>query len=99
MVRYWGVRMLAITAIGAVFASARNILASKVSQSFGADLRHAAINYARIIKKTVAFVKRKFYKKPTQRRHTRPGRFRTMCSLFLVTNYSTKIYCVLFFQQ
>jgi len=40
MVRYWGVRMLAITAIGAVFASARNILASKVSQSFGADLRH-----------------------------------------------------------
>lgn len=35
-----GLLMLAITALGACFAAARNILASKVSQSFGADLRY-----------------------------------------------------------
>lgn len=31
--------MLLITAIGAVFAAVRNIISSRVSQSFGADLR------------------------------------------------------------
>ncbi len=36
---YFGLAMLAITALGACFAAARNILASRVSQSFGADLR------------------------------------------------------------
>ena len=35
-----GLLMLVITAFGACFATARNILSSKVSQSFGADLRH-----------------------------------------------------------
>lgn len=35
-----GLLMLMITVIGACFATARNILASKVSQSFGADLRY-----------------------------------------------------------
>ncbi|MDP4127946.1 MAG: ABC transporter ATP-binding protein [Bacillota bacterium] len=35
-----GVLMLMITAFGACFAATRNILASKVSQSFGADLRY-----------------------------------------------------------
>ena len=35
-----GLLMLMITAFGACFATARNILASKVSQSFGADLRY-----------------------------------------------------------
>lgn len=34
-----GLLMLAITATGACFAATRNILAGKVSQSFGADLR------------------------------------------------------------
>jgi ATP-binding cassette subfamily B multidrug efflux pump len=34
-----GLLMLLITALGAGFASVRNILASKVSQNFGADLR------------------------------------------------------------
>ncbi|MEG0935906.1 MAG: ABC transporter ATP-binding protein [Clostridia bacterium] len=36
----WGGRMLLFTAIGAVFAVARNILSSHVSQRIGADLRH-----------------------------------------------------------
>lgn len=35
-----GLLMLAITGVGACFAAARNILASRVSQSFGADLRY-----------------------------------------------------------
>lgn len=35
-----GLLMLMITVFGACFAATRNILASKVSQSFGADLRH-----------------------------------------------------------
>lgn len=35
-----GLLMLIITALGACFATARNILASKVSQRFGADLRY-----------------------------------------------------------
>jgi ATP-binding cassette, subfamily B, multidrug efflux pump len=35
----YGLLMLVITACGAVFAAMRNILASKVSQNFGADLR------------------------------------------------------------
>ena len=39
-VYYWGIRMLCITALGAVFAVSRNIIASRVSQSFGADLRY-----------------------------------------------------------
>ena len=38
-VYYWGMRMLFITLIGACFAVTRNILASRVSQSMGADLR------------------------------------------------------------
>ncbi|NRZ27862.1 ATP-binding cassette subfamily B protein [Clostridium beijerinckii] len=39
-VYYWGMLMLIVTAIGAVFAVTRNILASKVSQRMGADLRY-----------------------------------------------------------
>ena len=39
-VYYWGILMLIVTAIGACFAVARNILASKVSQRMGADLRY-----------------------------------------------------------
>ncbi len=39
-VYYWGLRMIFITALGAVFAVSRNILASRTSQSFGADLRY-----------------------------------------------------------
>ncbi|MFA6844618.1 MAG: ABC transporter ATP-binding protein [Sphaerochaetaceae bacterium] len=39
-VYYWGGLMILATAFGAVFAISRNILASKVSQSFGADLRY-----------------------------------------------------------
>ena len=39
-VLYFGLTMLGITALGACFAAIRNILASKVSQSFGADLRY-----------------------------------------------------------
>lgn len=39
-VYYWGVRMLMVTGIGACFAVTRNILASKVSQRMGADLRY-----------------------------------------------------------
>ncbi len=35
----YGLIMLGITALGAAFAATRNILASKVSQNFGADLR------------------------------------------------------------
>lgn len=35
----FGALMLLITALGAVFAAARNVLSSKVSQNFGADLR------------------------------------------------------------
>ena len=35
----YGLTMLAVTALGAVFAVVRNLLASRVSQSFGADLR------------------------------------------------------------
>ncbi|MBQ9534405.1 MAG: ABC transporter ATP-binding protein [Clostridia bacterium] len=40
LVRYWGLRMLLATFVGAVFAVARNILASNVSQRIGADLRY-----------------------------------------------------------
>ncbi len=36
----WGGKMLVVTAIGAGFAILRNILASKVSQRLGADLRY-----------------------------------------------------------
>ena len=36
----WGGRMIFAAALGAVFAVSRNIIASKVSQSFGADLRN-----------------------------------------------------------
>lgn len=36
----WGGRMIFVAALGAVFAVSRNIIASKVSQSFGADLRY-----------------------------------------------------------
>ncbi|SCP97345.1 ABC transporter ATP-binding protein [Anaerobium acetethylicum] len=36
----FGLLMLLVTALGACFAAARSILASRVSQSFGADLRH-----------------------------------------------------------
>lgn len=39
-VYYWGTLMLIVTALGACFAVTRNILASKVSQSMGADLRY-----------------------------------------------------------
>lgn len=39
-VYYWGSLMLMITGIGACFAVTRNILASKVSQRMGADLRY-----------------------------------------------------------
>ncbi len=39
-VYYWGMLMLIVTAIGAAFAVIRNILASKVSQRMGADLRY-----------------------------------------------------------
>jgi len=38
-VYYWGIRMLFVTLIGACFAITRNILASRVSQKMGADLR------------------------------------------------------------
>ncbi|MGE5678454.1 MAG: ABC transporter ATP-binding protein, partial [Pseudomonadota bacterium] len=39
-VYYWGMLMLMVTAAGACFAVVRNILASKVSQRMGADLRY-----------------------------------------------------------
>lgn len=39
-VYYWGTLMLVVTLIGACFAVSRNILASKVSQRMGADLRY-----------------------------------------------------------
>jgi ATP-binding cassette subfamily B protein len=39
-VYHWGTLMLVVTAIGACFAVTRNILASKVSQRMGADLRY-----------------------------------------------------------
>lgn len=39
-VYYWGAFMLLVTTIGASFAVTRNILASKVSQRMGADLRY-----------------------------------------------------------
>lgn len=39
-VYYWGGLMLMVTVIGACFAITRNILASKVSQRVGADLRY-----------------------------------------------------------
>ncbi|WMJ89002.1 ABC transporter ATP-binding protein [Anaerocolumna sp. MB42-C2] len=39
-VTYWGFRMLLVTLVGACFAITRNILASKVSQRMGADLRY-----------------------------------------------------------
>jgi len=39
-VYYWGARMLIVTVLGACFAVTRNILASKVSQRMGADLRY-----------------------------------------------------------
>jgi ABC-type multidrug transport system, ATPase and permease components len=48
ILRYGSV-MLAVTALGAGFAAARNILASKVSQNFGADLRED------VFKKIVVF--------------------------------------------
>ncbi len=40
LVLKYGLLMLAITICGACFAASRNILASRVSQSFGADLRY-----------------------------------------------------------
>jgi ATP-binding cassette, subfamily B, multidrug efflux pump len=39
VILHYGILMLLITLFGAVFATARNILSSKVSQRFGADLR------------------------------------------------------------
>ncbi len=39
-VYYWGALMLIVTLVGAGFAVTRNILASKVSQRMGADLRY-----------------------------------------------------------
>lgn len=39
-VYYWGTLMLMVTGFGACFAITRNILASKVSQRMGADLRY-----------------------------------------------------------
>jgi ATP-binding cassette subfamily B protein len=39
-VYYWGALMLIVTGVGACFAVTRNILASKVSQRMGADLRY-----------------------------------------------------------
>jgi ATP-binding cassette subfamily B protein len=39
-VYFWGALMLIVTAFGACFAITRNILASKVSQRMGADLRY-----------------------------------------------------------
>jgi len=39
-VYYWGALMLIVTVVGAGFAVTRNILASKVSQRMGADLRY-----------------------------------------------------------
>lgn len=39
-VYYWGMLMLIVTGIGACFAITRNVLASKVSQRMGADLRY-----------------------------------------------------------
>lgn len=39
-VYYWGTLMLIVTAVGACFAVTRNILASKVSQLMGKDLRY-----------------------------------------------------------
>lgn len=39
-VYYWGILMLLVTAVGACFAVTRNILASRVSQRMGADLRY-----------------------------------------------------------
>jgi len=39
-VLYWGAVMLIVTALGAGFAITRNILASRVSQRMGADLRY-----------------------------------------------------------
>ncbi len=39
-VLHFGLVMLGVTALGACFAATRNILASRVSQSFGADLRY-----------------------------------------------------------
>jgi ATP-binding cassette subfamily B multidrug efflux pump len=47
IVIHWGLIMLMITAFGAFFAGSRNILASKVSQSFGRDLRSQV--FAKII--------------------------------------------------
>lgn len=43
-----GLLMLVITACGACFAASRNILSSKVSQNFGADLRYDV--FAKIVK-------------------------------------------------
>lgn len=37
----YGLLMLGVTAVGAIFATGRNILASRVSQKFGAELREA----------------------------------------------------------
>ena len=44
IVMRYGLLMLFITIFGAGFANARNILSSKVSQSFGADLRYDIFN-------------------------------------------------------
>lgn len=48
-VYYWGSRMIMVTVMGACFAVTRNILASKVSQRMGADLRYD------LFKKTINF--------------------------------------------
>ncbi len=39
-VYHWGFLMLLVSSFGALFALSRNYISSKVSQSFGADLRH-----------------------------------------------------------
>ena len=39
VILHYGMLMLLITLLGAVFATVRNVLSSRVSQSFGADLR------------------------------------------------------------
>lgn len=39
VILHYGAQMLLITLLGALFATSRNVLSSKVSQNFGADLR------------------------------------------------------------
>lgn len=53
IVRY-GLLMLGITACGAGFAATRNILASRVSQNFGADLREDVFNKIIVFSETSA---------------------------------------------